>query len=83
MQPFSQEDLQGPRYPAPLRMPRKTVGYGCAVHGCFKRFKVNKSEVDAERSESDGEEDEETLLKRLFPRTFHRYCYSFSHQRKK
>ena len=51
---------------------KKYRGYVCSVIGCIKRLHTGKSEADGERSDSDGEDDEESLIKRLFPRTFHR-----------
>ena len=51
----------------------KSRGTNCVVIGCRKRTK-NK-ECDGEtvvRSESEGSEDEESTIKRMFPRTFHR-----------
>ena len=43
-------------------------GTQCCAYGCKRRRK----KLDEPRSDSDGDEDEETLLKRKVPRTFHR-----------
>lgn len=40
----------------------------CCAFGCLKRKRKKAS-----RSDSDGSSDEETVLKRKFPRTFHKY----------
>ena len=47
-------------------------GSQCCALGCCKRVKVDadKSEL---RSDSEGEIDEESHIKRSFPRSFHRY----------
>ena len=47
-------------------------GAGCYVLGCSKRAAPYKHDVSNERSDSEGESDEESLVKRLFPRFFHR-----------
>ena len=44
----------------------------CSVPLCNKRRKKKFDNEDNFRSDSDGTEDEETEIKRLFPRTFHR-----------
>ena len=48
---------------------RKYAGLGpqCSAFGCNKR----KKKKNGERSDSDGDPDEETPIKRQFPRTFH------------
>ena len=44
----------------------------CSVFGCRKRKKL-KSEDDSQQSDSDNTEDEESQIKRLCKRSFHRY----------
>ena len=54
-------------------MRERTCGYQCAVTGCKKREKIRKNEGgEVERSDSEEDYDEESIIKRLFPRTFHR-----------
>ena len=54
-------------------MRKRTEGYQCSVRGCRKRLKLDKSDIDEiPTSDSDESNDEETLVKKLFPRTFHR-----------
>ena len=45
-------------------------GTQCCAYGCSKRRK-KKVEGDFIRSDSEGSEDEETAIKKQFPRTFH------------
>ena len=45
-------------------------GIACCAYGCTKRKKSKG--MQAERSDSDGSEDEETITKRKHPRTFHK-----------
>ena len=54
-------------------MRKRREDYQCSVKGCRNRLKVSKSDVDdLEISDSEGDHDEESLIKRFFPRTFHR-----------
>ena len=47
-------------------------GKNCGVIGCSKRIKNKAGKDDNEtRSDSDVTDDEETEIKRLYPRTFH------------
>ncbi len=48
----------------------KTRGAQCCVFGCEKRKKFGENK---DCSDSEGSDDEESLLKRKFPRSFHRY----------
>ena len=51
---------------------KESRGKNCVVLGCKKRQKNKTGEGDtADRSDSEGSEDEESTVKRLFPRTFH------------
>ena len=45
-------------------------GTQCCAFGCNKR-KKRKSDATLVRSDSDGSDDEESAIKRKFPRTFH------------
>ena len=45
-------------------------GTQCCAFGCNKR-KKRKLEQEAARSDSEGSEDEESQIKRKYPRTFH------------
>ena len=46
-------------------------GKNCSVIGCSKRIKNKAGKDENEsRSDSDGTDDEETEIKRLYPRTF-------------
>ena len=54
------------------KMWKRPKGLQSAMIGCKKRFKIRKTNSNDPRCYSDGKEDEETLVKRLFPRTFHR-----------
>ena len=47
----------------------KQAGGNCSVLGCRKR---QKGKGDAVRSDSDWSSDEESPVKRMFDRTFHR-----------
>ena len=48
-------------------------GTNCVVAGCSKRKKKKEGEGETVvRSDSEGSEDEESTVKRWFPRTFHR-----------
>ena len=47
-------------------------GSNCVVSGCKKRRK-NKESESAGRSDSEGTDDDETEIKRMFPRTFHKW----------
>ena len=44
----------------------------CTAYGCKKRRRTKNEQKDNKRSDSDGSSDDETLLKRQYPRTFHR-----------
>ena len=46
-------------------------GTECVSYGCKKR-KRNVKEENYERSDSEGSEDEQSAIKRILPRTFHR-----------
>ena len=47
-------------------------GAGCAVIGCNKRRKNKEGESESvQRSDSEGSEDDESVIKRMVPRTFH------------
>ena len=54
-------------------------GQGCNVFGCKNRQPPYKKINPVERSDSEGEDDEESMVKRLFQRSFHRWfmIYSF------
>ena len=45
-------------------------GTCCSAYGCSKR-KRSKAEQNDNRSDSDGESDEETAMKRQYPQTLH------------
>ena len=48
-------------------------GSSCVVSGCKKRRKNKEGESEnAVRSDSDGTDDDDTEIKRMFPRTFHK-----------
>ena len=49
----------------------KIRGHGCNVFSCTKRRPYFKRDFQ-DRSDSKGEDDEESLIKRMFPRSFHR-----------
>ena len=54
-------------------MRKRREGYQCSVTGCRKRLKIDKSDVDdLEVSDIEEDPDDECLVKRFFPRTFHR-----------
>nr|XP_039255752.1 THAP domain-containing protein 1-like [Styela clava] len=44
------------------------IGTQCSAYGCRKRFKRKDF-----RSDSEGDDDEESVLKRKYPRTFHKF----------
>ena len=48
----------------------KKAGTQCFAFGCNKRKRV-KEDKDKPRSDSEGSDDEESSVKRKFPRTFH------------
>lgn len=48
----------------------KVRGRQCCAFGCSKRKKVGP-DAKSVRSDSEGSSDEESKLKRKFPRTFH------------
>ncbi|XP_046860657.1 THAP domain-containing protein 2-like [Xenia sp. Carnegie-2017] len=49
-------------------------GTQCCAYGCTKRKKkVNEEDDELNRSSSEGPSDDETSIKRQFPRTFHRF----------
>lgn len=50
----------------------KTFGTQCCAFGCKKR-KRKKEDENRLRSDSEGSEDDESHIKRTFPRTFHAY----------
>ncbi len=48
-------------------------GTQCCAYGCTKRMKGLQSRNDEyNRSDSEGSPDDETVIKRQFPHTFHR-----------
>ena len=51
---------------------KKVKGQSCIVSGCKKR-KKNKEQNSQGwvRSDSEGSDDDESMLKRMYPRTFH------------
>ena len=51
-------------------MRKRTEGYQCSVRGCKKRLKLDKINMDGSQTSAETH-DEETLVKKLFPRTFH------------
>ena len=54
------------------RMSKVIKGHSCFVSGCRKRKKNKEREGQSvTRSDSDGSSDEESMIKRLYPRTFH------------
>jgi hypothetical protein len=46
-------------------------GTECCAFGCSKRRKNLKGIKNNPRSDSDGSDDEESAIKRQYPRTFH------------
>ena len=46
-------------------------GTECCAFGCSKRRKNLKGNKNNPRSDSDGSDDEESAIKRQYPRTFH------------
>lgn len=49
----------------------KIRGTQCCVFGCAKRKKIGENKGEA-RSDSEGSDDEESEVKRKFPRSFYR-----------
>ena len=47
------------------------LGTECCAFGCSKRRKSFKTMENNQRSNSDGSDDEESSIKRQYPRTFH------------
>ena len=47
-------------------------GSQCCAYGCKKRKKTKAEQQENDRSDSDGNADEDTNAKRTFPRTFHK-----------
>ena len=47
-------------------------GTSCIVFGCKKRKKNKEKDGQSRvRSDSEGSDDDESVLKRMYPRTFH------------
>ena len=50
---------------------KRKRGFQCVAYGCCKRW-YNRKKA---RSDSEGSDDDESHLKRLYPRTFHRQVF--------
>ena len=51
-------------------------GLQCVAYGCKKR----KCSKISPRSDSEGSEDEESCIKKKYPRTFHKLVYAIEYE---